>query len=107
MRLPPKRKGRVMSPASNATVPQRTCVGCRTKRPQTQLVRCTLAADGTPAISRTAAGRGAWLCPSSTTCFTQAIKRRGFERAWKCTVPAATNEALQIAYEAMKTNMEN
>jgi len=98
-------------PAISAVVPQRTCVGCRAKRPQTQLVRCALTADGAPVISRTAPGRGAWLCLGTTTtanpCLQQAIKRRGFDRAWKRSVDTATTQALQIAYEAMTTNMEN
>jgi predicted RNA-binding protein YlxR (DUF448 family) len=73
-------------------------------------------ADGTPVISRTAAGRGAWLCADqagknnngqATPCLQQAIKRRGFERAWKRPVGPTEHEILTIAYEAMKTNMEN
>jgi predicted RNA-binding protein YlxR (DUF448 family) len=66
-----------------------------------------VAADGTPLISRTAAGRGAWLCTSGTTCLLQARKRRGFERAWKRPVSATQIDTLTIAYDAMTTNMKN
>jgi uncharacterized protein len=86
--------------------PERTCVGCRTKRPQTQLVRCAVSADG-PVISRTAPGRGAWVCRGQVSCLHQAIKRRGFERAWKRPVSLAEHESLTIAYAAMTSNMEN
>ena len=94
-------------PASSTLTPVRTCVGCRAKRPQTEMLRCALAADGNPIISRTAAGRGAWLCTDQATCLQQAIKRRGFEKAWKRPVGPADHEILTIAYTAMKTNMEN
>jgi predicted RNA-binding protein YlxR (DUF448 family) len=71
------------------------------------MVRCALAADGSPVISRTAAGRGAWLCTGQATCLQQAIKRRGFDRAWKRPVGATEHNILTIAYEAMTKNMEN
>jgi predicted RNA-binding protein YlxR (DUF448 family) len=70
-------------------------------------VRCALTSDGVPVISRTAAGRGAWLCPRQTSCLQQAIKRRGFDRAWKRPVSNAEHDTLRIAYEAIMTNMEN
>jgi len=106
----------------NSSAPVRSCVGCRTKRPQTELVRCAVTADGTPVISRTADGRGAWLCAprlgqQATPCLQQAIKRRGFERAWKRPVGPTEHEiltnAVQSLFEATnsygitKTNMEN
>ncbi|MCU1395857.1 MAG: Protein of uncharacterized function [Ilumatobacteraceae bacterium] len=94
--------------AANSTMtPVRTCVGCRAKRPQTEMLRCALAADGNPVISRTAAGRGAWLCTEQATCLHQAIKRRGLDRAWKCPVSTTQHNILTIAYEAMTKNMEN
>ncbi|CAB4861391.1 unannotated protein [freshwater metagenome] len=94
-----------MSPTVDTTEPLRTCVGCRTKRPQSALVRYALTADGTPVVSRTAAGRGAWLCADGATCLQQAIKRRGFERAWKRPVAATGFESLRVADEAMMANM--
>jgi predicted RNA-binding protein YlxR (DUF448 family) len=96
-----------MLPTTSTTMPLRTCVGCRSKRPQSEMVRCTLAADGTPVISRTAAGRGAWLCTDQAGCLNQAIKRRGLDRAWKRPVGATEHNILTIAYEAMTKNMEN
>uniref|UniRef100_UPI00345CDB5F YlxR family protein n=1 Tax=Ilumatobacter sp. TaxID=1967498 RepID=UPI00345CDB5F len=42
--------------------PIRTCIGCRVRRPQSELLRCVFAADGSVQVCRTAPGRGAWLC---------------------------------------------
>ncbi len=87
--------------------PVRTCVGCRSKRPQTEMLRCALAEGGSPVISRTAAGRGAWLCSDRAGCLSQAVKRRGFDRAWKRPMGATEHNILTIAYEAIMKNMEN
>lgn len=100
------RKQVVTTPESPAA-PLRTCVGCRTKRPQTHMVRCVLGPDGL-AVSRTAPGRGAWLC--SVACLHVAIRRKAFERAWRRAVPAraldGAEEALQNAFTSVITNME-
>ena len=59
-------------------------------------------------VSRTAAGRGAWLC--STTCFHTAGRRKAFDRAWKRPVPSQTllslEEQLRNAFDDVITNME-
>ena len=80
------------------TTPERTCVGCRSKRPQAVLLRVVIAPDGSVIASRTAPGRGAWWCnpPSARDqsgaevrpeqhwpCLELAKKRRGFERAFR------------------------
>ena len=96
-----------MSQTCSTTEPVRTCVGCRSSRPQSALVRCALNSDGAPLISRTAPGRGAWLCVGKVACVQQAMKRRGFERAWKRPVASAEYEELRFAYEAMMANMNN
>jgi hypothetical protein len=81
--------------ATNEHVPERSCVGCRRRRPQTELVRCVLRADGSAHVSRTAAGRGAWICVPPDECFALAVRRRGFERAWRRPVPAGELERLR------------
>jgi predicted RNA-binding protein YlxR (DUF448 family) len=58
------------------------------------LVRCVLGADGSAHVSRTGAGRGAWLCVPPDQCFSLAVRRRGFERAWRRAVPTAALERL-------------
>ncbi|MBK6857364.1 MAG: YlxR family protein [Microthrixaceae bacterium] len=81
-------------PTSSDRVPLRTCVGCRTTRPATELVRVVLSADGTLTPGRTLAGRGAWLCPGSTTCPDTAARRGGFDRAFKTRVDRSAIDAL-------------
>ena len=83
--------------------PQRTCVGCRSKRPQPELVRC---ADGPfgVCVGRTEPGRGAWVC--SEQCLQQAVRRKAFDRAWRRTVRIEELNALQNAFNAVITNME-
>jgi predicted RNA-binding protein YlxR (DUF448 family) len=75
--------------------PIRTCVGCRRRRPQRELVRCVLPPDGHPVFSRTAAGRGAWLCVPPAPCFELAVRRRAFDRAWRRPVSRAALEELR------------
>lgn len=62
--------------------PLRTCVGCRTRRPQPELLRFRRRPDGraVPALGRGDSGRGAYLCPSRA-CFDAAMRRRTLTRA--------------------------
>lgn len=87
--------------------PLRTCIGCRQQWPQSQLVRCVVGPQGAT-ISRTAAGRGAWLC--STACFHTAARRKAFDRAWKQSVHADAlqplERVLRTAFEDVIINME-
>ena len=88
-------------------MPERTCIGCRATRPQEQLIRCTLGARRAT-VSRTAAGRGAWLC--SHECFRTAERRKAFERAWKVAVPVEVvhelDEQVRIAFDQLAGRME-
>jgi predicted RNA-binding protein YlxR (DUF448 family) len=43
-----------------------------------------LGTDGTARVDRHGAGRGAWLCGAA--CLEPAVRRRGFDRAWRTTV---------------------
>ncbi len=88
-------------------MPDRTCIGCRATRPQAQMVRCALGSRRA-VVSRTAAGRGAWLC--SHECFLNAGRRKAFERAWKVAVPAEVvrdlDEQVRIAFDQLTARME-
>ncbi|MCE9623156.1 MAG: YlxR family protein [Actinomycetia bacterium] len=75
----------VTTPNTRIAVPQRTCIGCRQTRPQSELVRCAVNQHGAQ-VGRTAAGRGAWLC--SMTCYHTAVQRKAFDRSWKRSLPA-------------------
>lgn len=65
------------------THPVRTCVGCRSRKEQQSLTRYVPNEMGQPVMSRTASGRGAWMCAESASCFEAAMKVRAFDRAWK------------------------
>jgi hypothetical protein len=65
------------------THPVRTCVGCRSRKEQQLLTRYVSNEMGQPVVSRTASGRGAWMCAESASCFEAAMKMRAFDRAWK------------------------
>ena len=65
------------------THPVRTCVGCRSRKEQQLLIRYVSNEMGQPVVSRTASGRGAWMCAESASCFEAAMKMRAFDRAWK------------------------
>ncbi|MFM7252031.1 MAG: YlxR family protein [Ilumatobacteraceae bacterium] len=77
--------------------PRRTCIGCRTAFPQHRVVRCVLGQEG-PVVDRVAPGRGAWLC--SPECLDAAIRRRAFDRAWRCSVDEGAVGALREGVEA-------
>ena len=82
--------------------PLRSCVGCRTKRAQADLVRVAREADGTLRIGRTLPGRGAWLCRESlATCSDLAIRKGGFARAFRIGVQADHLSALRRQIEAL------
>ena len=80
------RPPREMARHSDAEGPIRTCIGCRTRRPPAELVRCVLGTDGVARVDRHGAGRGAWLC--GPQCLELAVRRRAFDRAWRTSVGA-------------------
>ncbi|HET6980894.1 MAG TPA: YlxR family protein [Myxococcaceae bacterium] len=63
--------------------PERTCIGCGTRRPQRELRRLCLSSEGELQWdrSRRAPGRGAYLCGPG--CLTAAVKRRSLGRAFR------------------------
>jgi predicted RNA-binding protein YlxR (DUF448 family) len=54
-----------------------------------------LAPGGQAVVSRSAAGRGAWLCVPPMPCFELAVRRKAFERAWRRPVGAGTLDELR------------
>jgi hypothetical protein len=97
----------VTTPETRVAAPLRTCIGCRRQRPQSELVRCVVGPQGAM-VSRTAAGRGAWLC--STACLRPAVRRKAFDRAWKRSVHPdvlqTLEQALRNAFDDVIINME-
>ncbi|MEW1963824.1 YlxR family protein [Micrococcus sp. NPDC078436] len=70
----------------------RTCIGCRARADQEELVRVALdPATEPPTVvwdrSRRRPGRGAWVHPGPD-CLLLAVRRRAFHRAFKAAVDA-------------------
>ena len=60
-------------------VPLRRCVGCRRVRPQAELVRFALGADGPQLdLAGRGGGRGAWVCRDTPACWTPKRLGRSF-----------------------------
>jgi len=80
--------------------PVRSCVACRTRRPQDELVRVTL--DGTDLVPDSASGpsrrpgRGAYLC-GDVACVTRALERDAslLRRALRTRVAVTVSEELE------------
>jgi len=65
--------------------PVRTCVGCRRRDASAALVRFNQNDGHVVLAGGRTVGRGAWLCPE-TDCFETAVRRRGFDRAFRAKV---------------------
>ncbi|MEF2280021.1 YlxR family protein [Deinococcus sp. YIM 134068] len=59
-------------------VPERSCVACRRKRPQGELVRITRTAEGWRVLAGKRTGRGAYVCADSPECWAEKRLRRAF-----------------------------
>ncbi|MGN6694575.1 MAG: YlxR family protein [Aquihabitans sp.] len=94
---PPRVQTRATIPPEQGRSPLRTCVGCRSVRPQQELVRIARSGDGTLAVGRTLPGRGAWLCLDSPPCLDLAVRRGGFARSFRSPVGSAAVAALRSA----------
>ncbi|MBX3029153.1 MAG: YlxR family protein [Chloroflexi bacterium] len=76
--------------------PVRTCVACRTERPQRDLVRIVRTPAGAVTFDPTghAPGRGAYLC-ADPACWQQAVRRSALQRALSTPIPAELRERLE------------
>jgi predicted RNA-binding protein YlxR (DUF448 family) len=54
-------------------VPQRTCLGCRQRRPKGELVRLVRRPDGRVVADARGPGRGAYVC-AARACLERAVK---------------------------------
>lgn len=66
--------------------PVRTCIGCRSRAPRSELIRLVIA-DNALQLDETksAAGRGAWIHPD-TACVEQADRRKAWQRALRVSI---------------------
>ncbi len=86
--------------------PVRTCVGCGRRAPQSELVRLARAPDRGILVSRTAPGRGAWLCAGSVSCLDRAVKRDALRRALRGPVAPSGVAAVRDSFVGPPQNME-
>jgi predicted RNA-binding protein YlxR (DUF448 family) len=85
-------------------VPERTCSGCRRKRPKGELVRLAVGSAGAVILDvpARAPGRGAYLCrDTGAECLKAARKRRGLSRTLRVGENAIDVEALGTRLDAL------
>ncbi|HPG38514.1 MAG TPA: YlxR family protein [bacterium] len=89
--------------------PVRTCIGCYAKKSKYELVRIVLHADGRvlPDSDGKTGGRGAYVCPNED-CLEQAIKKKRFDRAFRCSIDKKSMVNLKNGFtECLKTRSEH
>ena len=78
---------RRLEPAPLSTGPVRTCVGCRVKASDSELLRAVVRDESVvPDPRRRLPGRGAWMHPDPA-CLRAAERRRAFPRAFRVQGP--------------------
>lgn len=67
--------------------PQRTCIGCNTKKDKKDLVRIVRTQDGEIKLDRTGKlnGRGAYIC-DNIECLEKAMKSKKLERTFEMSI---------------------
>ena len=77
-------------------IPQRTCIGCNSKKNKNELIRIVKNKDGIIRIDRTgkAQGRGAYIC-DSIECLEKAIKSKKLERTFETKISEDVYENLR------------
>lgn len=82
------------------SVPERTCVGCRVRRGQPELVRLKREGDRVVLAAPGAPGRSAYICPQEE-CLAAAEKRRAFARSFRG--PVTIDPAVRRAVARLTT----
>ena len=77
----------------------RTCIGCRSACPTSEMVRLSATDRGVAVAEKGRGGRGAWLHPKRE-CVERAVKARAFARAFKRAVTAPDIAVLLSVVEA-------
>ncbi len=88
-------------------VPIRTCLGCRQRKSQSELVRLVLGSDGRLCqdARHRRAGRGAYICPD-LRCLQQAARSKAFARSFRRAVDVGSVPALAAAVlAALRRNL--
>ena len=72
----------------NKKIPMRQCGGCKEMKPKKELVRVVKTPEGEILLDTVGRknGRGSYIC-KNVDCFSLAIKRKSFERAFGAKIP--------------------
>jgi uncharacterized protein len=83
-------------------IPERTCVACRTSRPQRHLVRLVRTPEGTVEVDKTGRkrGRGAYLCPAQE-CWRLARARGSLDHALQTPVTPDVWQQFEIYMQGL------
>lgn len=78
------------------SLPQRSCIGCNTKKDKKDLIRIVKSKDGNISIDKTgkANGRGAYIC-NNVECLEKAIKSKRLERTFEKSIDSEIYENLR------------
>ena len=78
------------------SIPQRTCIGCNSKKDKNELIRIVKNKDGIISIDKSgkAQGRGAYIC-DSIECLEKAIKSKRLERTFEIKISEDVYENLR------------
>ena len=91
--------------AKGCKQPQRTCLGCRQVKDQSELIRFVRSPEGEILVDLKGRlpGRGAYLC-NSHDCMMAAVNRQQFNRAFRCECQPADLSTLtdRVARELLK-----
>ena len=77
-------------------IPQRTCMGCNTKKDKKDLIRIVKRQDGSIELDKTGkiAGRGAYIC-DNITCLEKLIKSKRLEKVFESKIDENIYENLR------------
>ena len=77
-------------------LPQRTCMGCNSKKDKKDLIRIVRNKEGIISIDRTgkAQGRGAYIC-DNIECLNKVIKSKRLEKVFDVKIPEEIYENLR------------
>ncbi len=77
-------------------IPQRTCIGCNSKKSKKELIRIVKDKEGNIQIDRTGKlpGRGAYIC-DDVSCLDKAIKSKRLEKTFETKIEDKIYEELR------------
>ena len=77
-------------------IPQRTCMGCQTKKDKRDLVRIVRSPEGEISVDLTGKkpGRGAYICPD-LECLNKVVKSKRLERSLETAISQEIYEKLK------------